>query len=202
MGESLTDSTIRKYFKMFYHGYWRPISPGTVLRDLRFRPGQLFNQTNYLESASNLNSLGIFTMTDFTFTPRTDTDTLDLTVNCVFDKPYDGSIEANFVGKSNSRMGPGLKLGLIRRNVFKGGERLSVDFFGSYEWQAKSNVEGNKAKLNSYEFGVTASLEYPRIEAPFELFSKYRFYRTPTTKFSLSYDLLNRPDYFRMTTLP
>ena len=82
------------------------------------------------ESANNVNSLGMFSLADFSFAPRDTTancDTLDMTLNCVLDKPYDGSIEANYSLKSNDRTGPGLVLGLTKRNAFRGAEKLTVN---------------------------------------------------------------------------
>ena len=41
-----------------------------------------------------------------------------MTINCVFDKPYDIYLETNVVGKTTGRVGPGVILGLARRNAF------------------------------------------------------------------------------------
>lgn len=202
--EPLTDSINHKYLSIHYSGKKVPIRPRAILRDIKLRPHRLFCQSDYIESTSIINSLGLFSMSDFSFTPRDSSatcDTLDMTLNCVFDKPYDCSVEANYKIKSNDRTGPGLVLGLTKRNVFRGGEKLSVNLKGSYEWQTGKNVEGDKSKINSYEYGMDVSLEYPRLEVPFGMFHRHRFYSPPSTLFSLSGNVLNRADYFKMLTV-
>ena len=208
MGEQLTDSFVHRYLSIYFAGRSVgkkiPIRPGAVLRDVKLRPRQPFSQEAYLESSNNVNSLGMFSLADFSFAPRDTSatcDTLDMTLNCVLDKPYDGSIEANYTLKSNDRTGPGLVFGLTKRNAFRGAEKLEVNLRGSYEWQTGKKVDGNSSKINSYEYGADVSIEYPRLETPFKLFRRHRFAATPTTLFSLSGNVLNRADYFKMLTV-
>lgn len=208
MGEQLTDSFVHRYLSIYFAGRSVgkkiPIRPGAVLRDVKLRPGQPFSQEAYLESSNNVNSLGMFSLADFSFAPRDTSaacDTLDMTLNCVLDKPYDGSIEANYTLKSNDRTGPGLVLGLTKRNAFRGAEKLEVNLRGSYEWQTGKKVDGNSSTINSYEYGADVSIGYPRLETPFKLFRRHRFATTPSTLFSLSGNVLNRADYFKMLTL-
>lgn len=204
IGEPLTDSIDHRFLSVHFNGKKPPIKLRTILRDMSLRPRQLFSQNKYSESVSQINSLGLFSMTNFSFIPRDTTaacDTLDMVLNCVFDKPYDGSIEANYSIKSNDLTGPGLVLGLTKRNAFRGGEKLSLNIKGSYEWQTRKGVTSNSdVKINSYEYGVDLDLEYPRLETPFGLFQRHRFYKSPTTKFSLAYDVQNRARLFNMRT--
>lgn len=202
--ERITDSIVHRNLSVYYSGKRPPIRLRAILRDIKLRRRQLYSQANYQESANVINSLGLFSMSTFNFTPRDTTaacDTLDMTLSCVFDKPYDGSIEANYSLKSNDRTGPGLVLGVTKRNAFRGGEKLSVNLKGSYEWQTGRRVAAGRSTINSYEYGIDASIEYPRIEAPFGLFSRHRFYKPPSTLFSVSANMLNRADYFKMLTV-
>ncbi len=57
-------------------------------------------------------------------------DTLDANIDLVFDKPYDFYVEANAKGKTTGRVGPELVVGLTKRNAFRGGERLDINFHG------------------------------------------------------------------------
>lgn len=199
-----TDSTVRRNLTVCFSGKKAPIRARAILRDVKLRRGQLYSQSDYNETLNNINSLGLFSLSDISFTPRDTSaacDTLDMTISCVFDKAYDASIEANFVTKSNDRMGPGLSLGLTKRNAFRGGEKLTLKLNGSYEWQTGRRVAGNDNAINSYEYGAEATIEYPRIEAPFGWGSRHRFYRPPSTLFSLSADVLNRADFFKMLTV-
>ncbi len=202
--EKLTDSISHRYLSVHYSGKKPPMRLRALLRDIKLRPRQQYSHANYMESSSTINSLGLFSMSDFSFTPRDSSatcDTLDMKLNCVFDKPYDASIEANFGLKSNDRMGPGLVLGLTKRNAFRGGEKLTLSLKGSYEWQTGRKVAGADNTINSYEYGAAVDIEYPRIEAPFGWFQRHRFYAPPSTKLSLSINFLNRADYFKMHTV-
>lgn len=202
VSDELNDSIVHPLFSVYFKGKRAPLRPRVILRDLTFRKGELYNQDKYEKSLENINASGLYSLTDFTFTPRDTTsacDTLDMVLKTVFDKPYDGSVEGNFNSKSNDRMGPGLVLGLTKRNAFRGGEKLNLKLNGSYEWQTGKSVQGNSSLINSYEYGGSVSVDYPRLELPWH--KRYRLYGIPTTSFSISADCMNRADYFKMTTV-
>ena len=203
--EQLTDSIQRRHLTIHFSGKKSPISPRVVLKDLRLRPRQQFSYANYLESASNINATGVFSSTDFQFNPRPGTDTLDLTLNCVFDKPYDFYIEANAIGKTIGNYGPEMRIGFTKRNAFHAGEKLDINLHGTYEWQ-RSGGSNN----STYQYGADVSLEFPRIIAPFynsdrrrgdrttDRPRRRRFYTTPTTFAKVSSDIVRRPNYYKM----
>lgn len=200
--EELTDSVTNRMLTLLYNQE-RPIRPSVILRDITFRKGEPFSYERYQQTAQNIASAGLYSSYDFTFTPREGTDTVDVTLNCVFDKPYDVTFEAGVKGNSNSRLGPNISLGLTKRNAFHGGENLSVSLFGDYQWQLhKNKIDGNGVN-NYYVYGLKASLEYPRLETPFHIFTKkrHRYYATPKTDFYVSYNAQNRPGYFKYITL-
>lgn len=208
-----TDSVTFRGLKVCYSGKKPPIRLRALLRDMKLRRGQLYSYSDYLESLNNINSMSLFTLTDFAFTPAKPavepadssalpTDTLDMRLTCVFDKPYDASIEANYAIKSNDRTGPGLVLGLTKRNAFRGGEKLSLKLKGSYEWQTSGRrVGADNGAINSYEYGADLSVEYPRIESPVKRWKRIRFYVPPSTQFGVSANVLNRANFFKMMTI-
>ena len=205
MREQLTDSLQRRHLTIRYNGKNPPIRPNTFLRNLRLRSRQEYSYDNYLESASKINATGVFSSTDFLFTPRPDTDTLDLVLNCVFEKPYDFYLETNAIGRTSGRYGPEVKIGFTRRNLFRGGEKLDINLHGSYEWQ-----HGGGENSATYQYGADASIEFPRILAPFynsdrvrrdkngRPIRRRRPYAAPTTLAKMSFDIVQRPDYYRM----
>lgn len=209
--EQLTDSVDRRFFSLHYSGRRSPIRPGLVLRNLKLRPRKLFSYDDYMESSSAISGNGLFSMVDFKFTPRKRqqasfatssqegveelTDTLDLTLSCIFDKPYDFYIESNVTGKTSGWLGPGLVIGFAKRNAFRGGEKVDVTLRGSYEWQTGSGSDGVKTRVNSYEYGLDASLEIPRLLVPF--LKRQRFVSAPTTLLRVSSDVINRAHYFK-----
>ena len=202
--ETLNDSIQRRHLTIHYNGKSSPISPRTILKDLALRPRQPFSLENYQKSASKINATGVFSSTDFLFTPRTGTDSLDLTLNCVFDKPYDFYFGMDVIGRTIGRWGPQVKIGFTKRNAFKGGEKLDISLHGSNEWQ-----NGAGSEMNTFQYGAEASLEFPRIIAPFYNSDRIRrdkdgrpkprrFYAAPTTYAKVSTDVIRRPDYYKM----
>ena len=224
--EKLTDSIERGFLTIRFNGKRPPIRPGVVLRNMKLRPRRLFNYDNYQESMQKVNATGVFSNVDFRFTPRPSpltshlsplSDTLDLTLNCTFDKPYDFYVETNFVGRTIGRIGPELKIGVVRRNAFRGGEKLDINLHGSYEWQ----TSGGGSSTSTYQYGADASIEFPRTVLPFRRRQsplnsppstlngqrsmvngpsprRRRFYSTPWTIAKVSSDIIRRPKYYKM----
>lgn len=207
--EQLHDSVNRRFLTVRYNGRRTPVRTSVILRSMSLRPRQLYSYVDHQESLARLSSTGMFSIVDFSFTPRDTTglnDTLDLKLNCVFDKPYDFYIEANMMGKTNNRFGPGAVIGLTKRNAFRGGELLDINLRGSYEWQTGHQAEGTSSRFNSYEYGFDVSLQFPRLVMPFgnkfqrrlrRRFRRNHYFSTPTTTLKVSSDIISRANYFK-----
>ena len=209
-----------------YNGSHKPLRLRTITNDLKIWPGTVYNNELVEKTQQQLNSSGVFAATNFAFTPRDTTDTcsiLDMTINCVFDKPYDFYIEAYGKGKTSGRYGPEAIVGLTKRNVFRGGEKFDLRLHGSYEWSASSDDDGrDRLGLNNYEYGAEASLQFPRLVNPFATPPRKRwareerkiaaaaekglvyvpkgprtYYTTPSMTLKASVDVLNRAKYFK-----
>lgn len=164
---------------------------------IAFRPGRRFSVRNMDRTQTNLARLGIFNTINIEAMPDTinkDSRLLNVDVFCTFDAPLETSLEVNASSKSNSYIGPGLTFGVTNKNIFGGGEQLSVKLTGSYEWQTGRGRRGSV--FNSYEVGITGSLAFPRLLAP--KFIPRSRYQLNWTRFQLNADLLNRPHYFKM----
>ena len=166
---------------------------------------ELEKPSDFLALTSNLSSRRV------SLSPLLSDDTLDLVVNCVFDRPYDVYFETNFTKRTIGRMGPELKIGFTKRNAFRGGEKLDVNLHGSYEWQTRSS----SGDMNTYEYGADVSLEFPRLVAPFMGGNQIRrrmermrergitpnpnrWRRVATTMTKVSSDIVRRPGYYKM----
>ena len=208
--EQPTDSFRGRFFTIRFSGKKPPIRPRVLLADMKLRPRQRYSYADYLETTSKINAMGLFSMTEFQFTPRDTSlaahnDTLDLTLNCTFDKPWDFYIETDVNARTIGRVGPEVRMGVTRRNAFRGGEKIDVNVHGAYEWATSSG-----STMNNYEYGADASVEFPRIIAPFyknRLFRRDKktgrlrrrmFYSTPTTLAKASTDIIYRPGYYKM----
>ncbi len=162
-----------------------------------FRRGKIFSVRDMNRTQSYLSRMGIFNAINIDVMPDSLSceNLLDVNISCTFDAPLEASIEVNATSKSNSYLGPGLTFGVTNRNLFGGGEQLSVSLTGAYEWQTGRN-KGRSSLFNSYEFGLNSSLSFPRLIAP--KFIPRRRYALNWTRINLNADLLNRPHYFRM----
>ncbi len=207
--ETLTDSVKGRILTVRYSGKKAPVRTRVLMADMKLRPRQLYNHDNYLESVSKLNAMGLFSSVNLALTPRDTSalcDTLDLTLNCTFDKPWDFYVETNFNARTIGRMGPELRMGVTRRNAFRGAEKIDVNIHGSYEWATSSNA----SNMNNYEYGADASVEFPRIIAPFvggnrirrdekgRIIRRRRFFSTPSTLAKASTNIIYRPGYYKM----
>ena len=164
--------------------------------NVTFRPGRRFSVRNMDRTQANLARLGIFNTINIEAYPATNVlaaRKLNVDVFATFDAPLETSLEVNASSKSNSYIGPGLTFGVTNKNIFGGGEQLSVKLTGTYEWQTG---HGRRSIFNSYEVGLTGSLAFPRLLAP--KFIPRSRYNLNWTRFQLNADLLNRPHYFKM----
>lgn len=168
-----------------------------VDENVTFRPGRTFSVRDMNRTQTNLSRLGIFSAINIEARPDTLAPAgerlLNVDVFCTFDSPLEASVEVNASSKSNSYIGPGITLGVTNKNIFGGGEQLSVKATGAYEWQTG---RGRSSVFNSYEVGLMGSLAFPRLLAP--KFIPRSRYQLNWTRFQLNADLLNRPHYFKM----
>ncbi|MCM1020890.1 MAG: BamA/TamA family outer membrane protein [Muribaculum sp.] len=162
---------------------------------LSFRKGRYFSVAGMNRTQSYLSRLGIFNNINIEAIPDTSATnpTLNVLVDCTFDKPLEATLEANVSSKSNSYLGPGVTFTVTNHNLFGGGEQLSVGLTGSYEWQTGHQ---RSSVFNSYEAGVNASLAFPRMLAP--RFIPLSRRNLNWTRFTLGADVLNRPHYFNL----
>lgn len=163
---------------------------------ITFRKGKLFSVRDMNRTQTRLSRLGIFGSIQIQPVP-VDTTAVNPTLNvytvCQFEDPMEASIEVNATSKSNSYLGPGLIFGLSNKNMFGGGERLSLTLNADYEWQTGRN---RGSVFNSYEFGINASLAFPRMLAP--RFIKRTNRELNWTTINIGASVLNRPHFFKL----
>ena len=199
---SLTDTMQFKGITLHYREHPQ-VRSSVFANRIHLRSGELYSQSLEQSTRQSLLGLGAFSYVDMQFVAR-DTlhNLLDLYITAELDKPWDSSLSGVFTTKSNNFIGPGLNLSLGRRNLFGGGERLSLDLYGSYEWQTnrtRSNQDVSISDINSYEVGANLNLQAPRILLP-GLYDLHRTHDVQTT-YTLSASMLNRARYFQITSL-
>ena len=112
-------------------------------------------------------------------------------------KPVTISVEMNFATKSNDFLGPSAILSFSHFNVFGGGEHLSLQIDGGFEWQKRSKRQKYELGLNSFELGTKAVLEFPRFLMPVHIKRKSKKY-LPKTYIIAGYRAEKRVKYYRI----
>ncbi|MBO7290005.1 MAG: BamA/TamA family outer membrane protein [Bacteroidaceae bacterium] len=191
-GDTLKLQTIN----YIYYGKKPPVRVGALMRNIQIRKGEIYSQEKQQRATYMLNQMNIFSNVNFSMTPGKECDTLDVNITAQLDKPYDFTFELNATTKSNSQIGPGSKITLAKKNVFRGGETLKLSLTGSYEWQTDKKVKGRAAVINSWEMGADVSLTFPRLFLPG---IDRRHLRVPaTTSLRIYTDQMNRSGFFKM----
>ena len=194
---------------------WVPLlRPRAVFRSLLFRRGDLYRQSLGEHMQEGLAATGVFSSLRINYIPRTpidstanaqssmvngqwsmNTDTLDIVINATLDKPYDAEFQGNLTGKTGGQVGPGASFSFSKKNAFRAAETLTLKLWGSYEWQTGANIEGKRSLFNSYEYGLSGSLSYPRFRF-FGLGRKLGRKFVATTALDLQARWMNRAQYF------
>ncbi|WP_416997479.1 BamA/TamA family outer membrane protein [Alistipes ihumii] len=179
----------------------RKIRPKVLARNVNLRPGELFTVDAQNATQTNLNKFGIFRYVNLSVTPLDSLqggDRLDVTIDAGFDYPLEAELEVNVSSKSNSFLGPGASFKVSNNNFFHGGEVFTVALNGAYEWQTGNSKRGDEKSslLNSYEFGLNATLDIKRLLVP-QFISRGTRYPAKTS-FQIGVDLMNRPKFFQL----
>ena len=186
-------------------GYSRPadkplLRPRAVWRSMQFRKGDLYRQSLSDQMQDRLAAMNIFSSVRINYVPRAgqdslSNDTLDILVNATLDKPYDAEFQGNVTTKTGGQVGPGVSFSFSKRNAFRAAETLTLKVWGSYEWQTGANVETKSSLLNSYEYGFSGSLTYPRFRF-FGLGRRLGRRFVSSTAFDLQARWMNRAGFF------
>lgn len=194
---ALTDSLYIDDVLVRYSGKL-PIRQRVLRNKIHFQKDSLYNVMYQNRTVSSLATLNTFAYSDVTYTPSDSLPNhLDVQLTSQVDLPYYTELETVFKSKSNNQVGPGISLTLNKKNIFRGGELLSLQLGANYEWetQRKRRV-GNSWDINSYGLDLSTTLTFPRILLPY--FGK-RFHDFPaTTSVSVSAGILNRASFYRV----
>ncbi|MEQ9298516.1 MAG: BamA/TamA family outer membrane protein [Cyclobacteriaceae bacterium] len=177
----------------FHERYLRPY--------ITLAPKGLFSTELQSQTNRRLSSMGSFkyvtTRFDEIDTISTDLRHLDATIYLSQFTRHSVSAEVQAVTKSNNFAGPGLILSYKNKNLFGGGEIWKSSINLAYETQFQG---GNTTGLNSYEIGFQNDIILPRVIAPFKVDASGG-YSVPKTKFGLGYSILDRVQFYRLTSI-
>jgi len=163
--------------------------PGLFDEMLRFKPGDSYTRSDHNLTLSRLVNLGLFKFVKNRFEIAKGTDSPMLNTFYYLTPMPKKSLHTEIYGtsKSDNLIGTQLNLGWKNRNIFRGGEILSIDAYGGFEVQYSSNTQG----YDTYHAGLDNKLAFPRFIIPFFNLNTTGAF-VPKTNIELGYDFLNK----------
>jgi outer membrane protein assembly factor BamA len=167
-----------------------------LVNNLRFQPGDLYDERDVQRTYSNFGRLSALKYTNIRFieTQIGDSAKLDAYILLTKSKPQSVSFEIEGTNSAGD-LGAAAAVSYHHRNLFHGSERLSLKFRGAYE--AISGLTQDYKNDNYTEYGVETSINFPRFLFPF-LSSDFRRGIRATTEFRMQYNYQIRPEFSRV----
>ncbi len=199
------DSTSYEGFTYVYsvNEKYPPVRFAALRSQLFYRQGDLYRQFTEQLIQQKLSAMNIFSSLRVTYEPRDSVpgkDTLDVNITAILDKPYDAEFQGHVAAKSNGQLGPGVNFSMSRYNAFRGAETVRLQAWGSYEWQTGANLPQKRSLLNSYEYGASFSLLFPRMMF-FGVGKSLNRRFVSQTEFTLDTRWLSRAGYFTRVSM-
>lgn len=156
---------------------------------MRFRPGDTYTRSDHALTLSRLINLGVFKFVRNRFELVNSADMPMLDTYYYLTPMPKKSLQLQVTGtsKSDNLVGSQLSVGWRNRNLFGGGELLSLNLYGGFEVQYSSDLTG----YNTYRAGPDAKLSFPKFIVPFASINTSGAFM-PKTNIELGYDFLNK----------
>ncbi|WP_233266019.1 BamA/TamA family outer membrane protein [Formosa sp. L2A11] len=160
--------------------------------------GELYNPRASRNTARRLSTIGTYKFVNIQYDERdsTLTDSSRVLDANIYLSPLNKrslTAELQAVTKSNNFAGPALEFSYNNRNVFKGGEILSLSTSLGYELQMGS---GNT--ISNTSLGIKSEMTFPRVIFPIKINDDFFEYSIPKTKVSLGVDYLSRTELYTL----
>ena len=170
----------------------------TLPEDLKFRksvleglntvkPGSVYSENTVAATYNRLSALKLFSGVAVEMT-QADSSTVDCSINLTR-SPVQG-FKINLEGSSNSSglMGISPQLSYFHKNIFHGGEWLTLGFNGDFQFKFNDDTRAT-------EYGISAGVSFPRfLGLPYSMFRRTVI---PRTEFNVAFNHQNRPEYTR-----
>lgn len=141
--------------------------PRIFPRNIYFRRGDLYKQSNYFRTVNRFNYLGAWRITSIDQLPRRGQDTVDFNIKLTPALKY--SFTANLEGSfnqnaANSLFGLGVNLGVQNRNFRRAANQSSTNI--------RYGVELGEGRLiQTQQFGFSQNIYFPRLMIPRKIVS-------------------------------
>lgn len=150
-------------------------------------PGDMYSEALVGRSYNRLTALRVFNNVGVELIPA-DTSTVDCRITLSESKLQGFKVNLEASTNSSGLLGVSPKINFYHKNIFHGGEWLSLGFTGNFQWQPGTDTRAN-------EFGVSAGLSFPRfLGLPY---SAFKGANIPRTEIQASLNYQNRPEFLR-----
>ncbi|MBO4671898.1 MAG: BamA/TamA family outer membrane protein [Bacteroidales bacterium] len=162
-----------------------------VLRKLNLiSPGKTYSERLVNTTYNRLTSLRLFNNVGIEMVP-VDSSTVDCHITMGESKRRGVKLNLDASTNSNGLVGISPNISFYDKNIFHGGEWLSLGFSGNFQW-----IPGTTTKAN--EFGASVGLNFPRfVGLPISVFKGSNI---PRTELLASVNYQNRPEFIRFIT--
>ena len=168
-----------------------PLRRSVLDNNCRIEPGKLFSATDLQNTYNYLGRLSAVKYTNIHF-HEVDDHQLDCDVQVGTTKPNSISFQPEGTNTAGD-LGAAATLTYQNRNIFHGSELFSLELRAAFE--AITGLEGYQNQ-DYEEYGVKASLAFPKFMAPF-LSRSFTRNSHGSSELSLAYNLQNRPEFHR-----
>ena len=171
--------------------------PSLFAETMKFKPGDIYNRTNHNFTLSRLINLDLFKFVKNRFEINTSTDSAYLDAFYYLTPLPRKSLKAELttITRSNNLNGSLISVNWKDRNLFKGGEHLSISVYTGSDIQFSGALRG----YNAVRYGAEMNFAIPRVLVPFGNFGIRGGYM-PRTNILLGYDMLNRVKLYTLNS--
>ena len=186
--KSSLDSTEYKGIKIYYKNKLH-LRPQVIARVNRLEPKTYYNEQLVNTTYNRFSSLRLFSGVTLQFDATNPPDeSLNCQIRLTPSKVQGYKINLEASSNSSGLIGLSPALSYFHKNIFKGGEMLTLNFAGNFQFKFNN-------PLKSTELGASTTLSFPTFlfPVPQSWFGHY----TPQTDISISYGFQQRHEFIR-----
>ena len=164
----------------------RKVRPSILYKMNRIEPGNTYSEWIVNNTYQRFANLRIYNNVSVELN-KTDTNIVDCMIRLIPSKAHGYKINLEASTNSTGLIGISPTLSYYNRNIFKGGEWLSLSVSGNFQFSVTNSTRAT-------EFGASAGLSFPTfVLLPDRMFKNI----IPRTDLDLTYNYQRRPEYTR-----
>jgi len=176
-----------------------------ITNHLRFKPGEIFDQSRYIQSVNEFQNLGMLFINRFGLNEDgalPDYSKDEIPVFFDFQTLSKHSVRAELFGMRRFGYGTGAGLNYTNNNLFGTAENLTIGLNANFEFVTPSTLreivppddDGTRRVRSTIFRTLESTIDYsvPRLNFPFASFSQHSLFRNSRTSYALTYSQSNQ----------